>query len=433
MHVQQVQPQAVARRRLLARRDVRLLTYLLFGLVLPVIVWNAIMRPTIELPYWHNTVYTLFVATFASWYALDRLRQYAKARQLSYVVPVNLFAFGAMLGFIGLARIPYSISLFLLGMAATLATSYLVVAKTRHARRPQIVVPGGRVEELLLRPSFIAAPPLAELERQVAHGRIDGAIIADLHFDHAPEWERLFANAALKGIPVYHFRQIMELQTGQVRIDHLAENDLGSLIPNLPYMTAKRLFDIVSVIALSPLLLVLLTLTALAIRLDSKGSILFFQQRMGFRGKPFRMVKFRTMREREIVETADGRRDDAMTRDDDDRITRIGRFLRKTRLDELPQAWNVLGGDMSWIGPRPEAIELSEWYESEIPFYSYRHIVRPGITGWAQVNQGHVTDLNSVNAKLRYDFYYVKNISLWLDILIALKTVRVIFGGLGAR
>ena len=95
--------------------------------------------------------------------------------------------------------------------------------------------------------------------------------------------------------------------------------------------------------------------------------------------------------------------------------------------------WNILKGDMSWIGPRPEARALADWYEQEIPFYSYRHIVRPGITGWAQVNQGHVADIDAVTTKLRLDFYYVKNLSLWLDILIGLKTLRVIAGGIGAK
>ena len=145
------------------------------------------------------------------------------------------------------------------------------------------------------------------------------------------------------------------------------------------------------------------------------------------------MVKLRTMRNRPEATGAEARRDDAMTKDNDDRITRIGAVLRKTRLDELPQAWNVLVGEMSWIGPRPEAQALAKWHETEIPFYSYRHIVRPGITGWSQVNQGHVTDLEAIRAKVRFDFYYVKNLSLWLDVLIALKTLRVVVSGLGAR
>jgi lipopolysaccharide/colanic/teichoic acid biosynthesis glycosyltransferase len=174
-------------------------------------------------------------------------------------------------------------------------------------------------------------------------------------------------------------------------------------------------------------------LIALAIKLDGPGPVLFLQERLGYRGETFTMVKFRTMRGRDVAADTDAMRDDAITRDGDDRITRIGRILRKTRLDELPQVWNILMGDMSWIGPRPEARALADWYEQEIPFYSYRHIVRPGITGWAQVNQGHVADIDAVSTKLRLDFYYVKNLSLWLDILIGLKTLRVIVGGFGAK
>jgi len=172
---------------------------------------------------------------------------------------------------------------------------------------------------------------------------------------------------------------------------------------------------------------------AALIKLDSPGSAFFVQERLGFRGQTFKMIKFRTMRERNSIGDEHEKRADAMTKADDDRITRIGKLLRQTRMDELPQILNVLKGEMSWIGPRPEAKSLSAWYEQELPFYSYRHIVRPGITGWAQVNQGHVTSVDAVNAKLRFDFYYVKNISLWIDLLIVLKTARVIFTGLGAK
>lgn len=126
-------------------------------------------------------------------------------------------------------------------------------------------------------------------------------------------------------------------------------------------------------------------------------------------------------------------RDAAMTKDGDNRITSIGRFLRQSRIDELPQLINVLKGEMSWIGPRPEAIVLSRWYEQEIPFYRYRHIVRPGITGWAQVSQGHVVNVNEVKSKLHYDFYYIKNYSLWIDILIVVRTIRTMLTGFGAK
>ena len=103
------------------------------------------------------------------------------------------------------------------------------------------------------------------------------------------------------------------------------------------------------------------------------------------------------------------------------------------RIDELPQVVNILRGEMSWVGPRPEAVPLSRWYEDQLPFYRYRHIVRPGITGWAQVNQGHVSDVANVRQKLHYDFYYIKNFSPWIDIVIYFKTVIIILGGFGAK
>ena len=123
----------------------------------------------------------------------------------------------------------------------------------------------------------------------------------------------------------------------------------------------------------------------------------------------------------------------AITRDNDVRITTVGQVLRRTRLDELPQLINVVLGQMSVIGPRPEAEVLSQWYEHEIPFYRYRHIVRPGITGWAQVNQGHVAEVTDVTSKLHYDFYYIANYSLWIDILIVFRTIRTIVTGFGSK
>jgi lipopolysaccharide/colanic/teichoic acid biosynthesis glycosyltransferase len=170
---------------------------------------------------------------------------------------------------------------------------------------------------------------------------------------------------------------------------------------------------------------------AMAVRLDSPGPAFFRQRRMGYRGFDFTMLKFRTMRV-EDAEDEDPRLA-AITGAEDLRVTRVGRFLRRYRLDELPQVINVLKGEMSWIGPRPEAIPLSRWYEAELPFYRYRHIVRPGITGWAQLKQGHVAQVDEVLEKLHYDFYYIKNFSFWLDLLIVAGTLRVILSGHGAR
>ena len=122
-----------------------------------------------------------------------------------------------------------------------------------------------------------------------------------------------------------------------------------------------------------------------------------------------------------------------MTGDGDDRITRLGAFLRRSRIDELPQMWNILKGEMSWIGPRPEAEVLSAWYTGDIPFYRYRHVVRPGISGWAQVNQGHVAEVDDIHLKLQYDFFYIKYFSPWLDLLILFRTVRTMLTGFGSK
>ncbi|MXO91364.1 sugar transferase [Pontixanthobacter aquaemixtae] len=433
MLTQHDKPQVAQSEHPLSGRAVQFFCIVTFGLVVPVLIWLAARFTEVDARYVPNTAAGATIAALASWYILDRLRIYAKARQLSYVVPVNLLTFGSAFAAIGLMRAPYSTSLFFGCLLMTMATGYVLTALTRLGNKPQYLIAGGRVSEIPHRGNQIAVTSSAEIEALIDSGSIQGSLVGDLHHDHDDEWERLFAKAALRGIPVYHYRQILELETGQVRIDRLSENVLGSLIPNLPYMALKRTLDVLAVIVLSPLLILLMAIIAIVIKFDSRGSVLFIQDRMGFRGEVFRMVKFRTMRAREVDDDALAQREDAMTRSDDDRITRVGRFLRKVRLDELPQAWNILKGEMSWIGPRPEAISLSEWYEKEIPFYSYRHIVRPGLTGWAQVNQGHVTDLGDANAKLRYDFYYVKNISHWLDMLIALKTIRVVLSGIGAK
>lgn len=380
-----------------------------------------------------ETLLAIILAASLSWHVLARLRDHAKARHLSYVLPVNFLIFSSVLGLLALLRLPYSASLFAVGASCTLLTSFLLAVRSRGLMKPHVIVARGRASEIQLTGAYLPAPALGDLERLVAARRRGWSIVADLHYPHSAAWERLFAQAALASIPVYHYRQIAEMQTGQVKINHLSENDLGSLIPNVSYMALKRLIDVVGALVLLPFCLVGFALIGTLIRIDSPGSAFFIQERIGFRGESFRMIKFRTMRERERATDGEAAREDAMTRSDDDRITRLGAFLRKTRIDELPQIFNILKGEMSFIGPRPEARSLSEWYEEELPFYSYRHIVRPGITGWAQVNQGHVTDVSDVLGKLRFDFYYIKNISLWLDLLVALKTIRVIVTGIGAK
>jgi lipopolysaccharide/colanic/teichoic acid biosynthesis glycosyltransferase len=190
------------------------------------------------------------------------------------------------------------------------------------------------------------------------------------------------------------------------------------------------LFDLLLAVLLLPVLVIPFLVVAILIKLDTPGPVFYRQWRVGAGGHMFQVYKFRSMR---VSDGTEDERAAAMTQSDDARITRVGRVIRRYRIDELSQILNVLRGEMSWIGPRPEAKALADWYLAELPFYQYRHIVRPGVTGWAQVNQGHVTGLDAVHDKLRYDFYYIKYFSVWLDLLIAIRTVRIVIGGFGAK
>src|SRR5690606_1724012 len=176
-----------------------------------------------------------------------------------------------------------------------------------------------------------------------------------------------------------------------------------------------------------PLVVPLGLVVGLLVKFSSPGPVLFWQERIGERGRVFRIVKFRSMR-------VDAERNGAQfAASDDERITPVGRVLRRYRLDELPQLWNVLKGDMSIVGPRPEQVEFARRFEERIPFYHWRHRVKPGITGWAQVQQGYAVGIEDTIQKLEYDLYYVKHLSLWLDLSILLRTVRIIVTGFGAR
>jgi exopolysaccharide biosynthesis polyprenyl glycosylphosphotransferase len=166
----------------------------------------------------------------------------------------------------------------------------------------------------------------------------------------------------------------------------------------------------------------------LAVKLDSRGPTLYSQQRVGRRGTIFYCYKFRTMRKDAEADTGA-----TWATDNDPRITRVGRFLRSSRLDEIPQLWCVLKGDMHFVGPRPERPEFVEWLSKEIPYYGVRHVVRPGITGWAQVQYKYGNTLEDAREKLQYDLFYIKNASIGLDLLIMFQTVKIVVLGRGAQ
>jgi lipopolysaccharide/colanic/teichoic acid biosynthesis glycosyltransferase len=367
------------------------------------------------------------LALTAGYYAFRRVSHYPGVRASYHIFPTFAATYGVALAVFFFLRLNYSRLHFLSSFVLCVGWYYIVYFKLQRQQLLTIgVVPYGDVKHLL-EIEEVRWVTLADPE-----AREEGydAIVADLRSDIPDAWERFLADRALAGMLVMHVKQMEESLTGRVAIEHLSENNFGSLIPGIVYAKVKRVWDFLLSLVLLPLLLPLLLLVALVIRLDSPGPIFFRQERMGYRGERFRMYKFRSMGEAAHQPDA---RAAAMTQDDDARVTRIGKYLRRYRIDELPQIVNILKGEMSWIGPRPEAVPLSLWYEAELPFYRYRHIVRPGITGWAQVKQGHVADVGDVLWKLQYDFYYIKNFSFWLDVLIVARTVRTILSGFGAR
>ena len=372
-----------------------------------------------------NSIFGAFACALATLLVLRKFRQYPGTAIAGSILPVLASSYAIFLGLVIALRLDYSNAILGLSFVFTLIARYAIETLRRSSGLLFCVVPGGKVDRIRKLTSVL----VIDLHEPRLDALPKGSLIADLHADLEPAWERLIAEAAIAGRPVYHYRQVWETETGRVQINHLSENSFGALVPGLIYQKLKRTVDLLASMLALPIVLPLMVIAALLIKLDSPGRVFFLQRRMGFRGKVFNVVKFRTM-----TESHDGEdRGKSVTLTDDERITRVGRFLRRARLDELPQIINIIRGEMSWIGPRPEAVSLSVWYEAEIPFYRYRHIVRPGITGWAQVNQGHVASLNEVDDKLQYDFYYIKHLSYWLDIVIALRTLRVMLSGFGAK
>ena len=233
------------------------------------------------------------------------------------------------------------------------------------------------------------------------------------------------------GVHVNDFSSFMERETGRVDLDTLNPSWLifsdGFSSGRIVSSAAKRVFDVTASGLLLALTLPIIALFALLVKLDSKGPAFFRQTRVGLYGQSFQLVKLRSMR-------TDAEKDGAQwALKDDPRVTRLGRFIRKVRIDELPQVWTVLTGRMSFVGPRPEVPQFVTDLEDKLPYYAERHMVNPGITGWAQINYPYGASVEDSRAKLEYDLYYAKNYTPFLDLLILLQTLRVVLWPEGAR
>lgn len=248
------------------------------------------------------------------------------------------------------------------------------------------------------------------------------------HEKHADLIKTLI-NCSWNGIEIVDMPTLYEQLTGKIPFRHI--NDMWMLHvvlskPKLYGKLVKPVIEIFVALMLFVLLIPAMVIIAILIKMDSGGRIFYTQERVGKDGKEFTIIKFRTM-----VENAESNTGAVYTSNNDPRITKIGRFLRKWRLDEIPQLLNVIKGEMSLIGPRPERQVFIKKFEEIIPFYTQRLAVRPGLTGWAQVKYRYASSIEQTEEKLKYDLYYIKNMSFLLDFVVLLKTIKVVLFGRG--
>ncbi len=256
----------------------------------------------------------------------------------------------------------------------------------------------------------------------------DASLVIDLRVVLSDRMAQFVSSWNLAGYPVRTLTAVYEQHTGRLPIVHLAEGwELSDPVAANEYAPYKRAVDLclalVTAIVWVPLGLIMWPV----VKLDSRGPAIYRQERVGLNGKIFTVLKFRTM---QVDAEADGPR---FATANDERLTRTGGWMRRSRLDEIPQMWNVLRGDLSLVGPRPERPEFTDQFEQSIPFYQYRHLVRPGITGWAQVNHGYADGEAQAVEKLTYDLYYMKHMSPGLDVEILGRSIWTILSGFGAH
>lgn len=284
-----------------------------------------------------------------------------------------------------------------------------------------------RVGEPLVNPGIIGTP--TDIPALVARHQIDRIIVGLSDRRGKLPVEELLS-AKLAGIRVEDATTTYERVTGKILIDDLRPSWLifsdGFHVSRLTRWM-KRAIDLILSLVLAVFSAPFMLLTALAIWLESGGPVLYCQERVGENGRTFTLCKFRSMRT-----DAEKGGTPIWAKDGDTRITRVGRFIRLTRLDELPQIWNVLRGDMSFVGPRPERPYFVAELAREIPFYQQRHAVKPGLTGWAQVKYRYGASLEDAMEKLRYDLYYIKHLSVFFDLTIVFDTVKVVLFRKGA-
>jgi sugar transferase (PEP-CTERM system associated) len=284
-----------------------------------------------------------------------------------------------------------------------------------------------RIGERIVNPAIVGTP--SDIDRLIAAHHIDRIVVGLSDRRGKLPVEELL-RAKMAGIRVEDATTTYERVTGKLLIDDLRPSFLifsdGFRVSRATRLM-KRTLDLLLALVLAVLAFPLMVMTALIVFLEDGRPVLYRQERVGENGRTFTLSKFRSMRK-----DAEKGGKPIWAKDGDNRVTRIGRFIRKTRLDELPQLWNVVRGDMSFVGPRPERPFFVDQLSKEVPFYQQRHAVKPGLTGWAQVRYRYGSSLEDAMEKLRYDLYYIKHLSVFFDLTIVFDTVKVVLFRKGA-
>ena len=319
-------------------------------------------------------------------------------------------------------RLPYSVTF--LGLIYPTATVILLLFGKGLSQRSsmRLGVPARLIDQIDNNTGAFVPMDSASLPE----GAIDAVLVSEEQLSDSG-WTPFLSWCALNAVPVIMLRDYIEAESGRVDLKNFTFTDLLHVRSSETYLFVKRLFDAVCSLLLLLVFSILMALVMVVIKLETTGPAIFAQQRIGLGGVSFTMYKFRSM-------VTDAERGGAQfAARGDKRVTRVGKFIRKYRIDELPQLYNVLRGDMSLIGPRPEQKNLLDELVEEIPLFPFRHSVRPGITGWAQVCQGYAYDVDSSSEKITYDLFYIKNLSFLLDMTIVVRTIRIMLTGFGSR
>ncbi|NLK63374.1 MAG: exopolysaccharide biosynthesis polyprenyl glycosylphosphotransferase [Fusobacteria bacterium] len=391
----------------------------------------------------------ILIISFLAYYIFDifNLNMYKKINLILKSLIINLSLFTIMILKIGMKNKEIAIKIYL-GIFV-LHVIIVLILKKKNKQKENVLIIGSNNKNNMLDDFFSKSSHynligyvtsvienrdkeigiLKNIDRILLNNSID-LILMTSDDDISKEIIKKLLKAKINGIKVENFVDFYETVMEKISVKSVDERwflygDGFKIYHNIYIQKTKRLIDVFISIIILIITFPIILVSILIIKVESKGKIFYTQERIGKDNKKFNILKFRSMRE-------DAEKDGPKwAMQNDNRITFYGNIMRKTRIDELPQLINILKGDMSFIGPRPERDHFIKLLEKEIPFYNYRHSVLPGLTGWAQVNYPYGSSVEDSFEKLQYDLYYIKNQSIILDIIIIFKTVKIVFGGKG--